>query len=40
MVKHSTWKCLLLALFVLIACACYFAICSAPAGSPFIYVDF
>lgn len=31
---------LLLGLFVLLAWAAYFAICSAPTGGAFIYVDF
>ena len=31
---------ILLAVFVLVCWALYFAICSAPAGAPFIYADF
>ncbi len=31
---------ILLVVFVLVCWALYFAICSAPAGAPFIYADF
>ncbi len=40
MVIREKWKTLLLSLFVLAVWTLYFIVCSAPAGAPFLYVDF
>jgi len=40
MIDSKQWKTVGLGIFVLISWAIYFAICSAPAGAPFIYANY
>lgn len=40
MVERREYSTVLLVILVLVLWAAYFAVCAAPVGAPFIYVDF